>query len=69
MDKEWVKIYSNTFGPKVEMLKQLLENESIPAMILNLQDSAHVHLGEHELFVKRSNVIRAKHHIESWENE
>ncbi len=69
MDKDWVKVYANNFEPKVEMLRLQLENEGVAVMILNHKDSAYVHLGEVELFVKRENVIRAKHLIENWEHE
>jgi hypothetical protein len=48
------------------MLRIQLQNAGIAALILNQKDSAHVHIGEVELFVKRDNVIKAKHLIESW---
>ena len=66
MDKDWIKVYSETFELKVEMLRIQLQNAGIAALILNQKDSAHVHIGEVELFVKRDNVIKAKHLIESW---
>ena len=66
MDSEWVSIYSNTFLPKVELIKHSLENEGIAAMVLNQQDLAYVSIGEIELYVKRENVIKAKHLIETW---
>lgn len=66
MEKEWVKVYSDTFEPKVEMFRIQLQNDGIPALVLNQKDSAHVHIGEVKLYVKRNNVIKAKHLIESW---
>lgn len=66
MEKEWVKVYSDTFEPKVEMFRIQLQNDGILALVLNQKDSAHVHIGELELYVKRNNVIKAKHLIESW---
>ena len=66
MDKDWIKVYSETFEPKVEMLRIQLQNAGIATLVLNQKDSAHVHIGEVELFVKRDNVIKAKHLIESW---
>lgn len=68
MDKDWVQIYSDTFAPKAEIIRLYLENNGIPAMILNQQDTAHMH-GEIEIFVKRDTVIRAKHLITQWEDE
>ena len=66
MDKDWIKVYSETFEPKVEMLRIQLQNAGIDTLALNQKDSAHVHIGEVELFVKRDNVIKAKHLIGSW---
>lgn len=66
MDSSWVSIYSDTFLPKVQLLKENLENEGIAAIMLNQQDSAHIHLGEIELFVKREHVIKAKFLIKNW---
>ena len=66
MEKEWVKVYSDTFEPKVEMFRIQLQNDGIPALVLNQKDSAHVHIGAVKLYVKRNNVIKAKHLIESW---
>ncbi len=61
-----MKVYSDTFEPKVEMLKQQLENEGIAALTLNQKDSAHIHIGTVDLFVKRDDVIKAKHLLDSW---
>ena len=69
MDSSWVAIFSTTFAPKAQIIKLSLENQNIPALILDNQDSAHVHLGEIGVYVKRENVIKAKHLINQWENE
>jgi len=69
VDKEWVMIYANTFEPKVSLIREQLESEGIAAILLNKKDSAHIHIGEIELYVKRDSVIRAKNLIEKWENE
>ncbi len=66
MEKDWIKVYSDTFEPKVELLRIQLQNAGIDTLALNQKDSAHVHIGEVELFVKRDNVIKAKHLIGSW---
>lgn len=66
MDAAWVPIYSNTFLPKVQLIKHNLENAGIAVILLDQQDSAHVHLGEIVLYVKRENVIKAKHFIQTW---
>lgn len=69
MDSQWAPVFSSTFQPKAELIRQRLESEGIPALIENLQDSAHVHIGELTVFVKRENVVQAKYLLTQWENE
>lgn len=60
MEKDWVKIYSDAALHKVEMLKALLEEKEINAVIINNQDSFYKTIGEVELYVNRDFVILAK---------
>ena len=58
MEKNWTKIrtYSNTI--EAEIVKQMLEENNIPAVILNKQDSSY-HFGRIELYVNESDKIQA----------
>jgi hypothetical protein len=56
----WEVIYSSTIPYKVEMLKDLLVNEDIPAVIVNKKDSSYLAFGEIELNVRRVDVLKAK---------
>jgi hypothetical protein len=44
----------------VELLKHILKESDIEAIVLNKQDSFYVTIGEIELLVNRDEVIRAK---------
>lgn len=54
MEKDWIKIrtYSNVF--RAEIVKQMLVENDIPAVVLNKQDSSY-HFGRLELFVAKEN--------------
>lgn len=60
MEKDWVKVYSSHQIQNVELLRHLLAENEIEAIILNQQDSIYVTIGDIYLLVKRENIIRAK---------
>ena len=62
MDKNWVKIYSTDVNYKAELLRGLLFENNIEAVIINKKDSSYL-FGELELYVSTDDVIKAKHII------
>lgn len=66
-NESWEKIYSSISPPRVELLRSLLENEGIPAVIVNKQDSMYVMIGEVELYTTREYILKAKNIIEKTE--
>jgi hypothetical protein len=56
----WVTVYSSTNLQHVELLRHLLKEEDIDAIVMNRQDSAYVTIGEIDLMVKGPEVVRAK---------
>lgn len=56
----WVKVYSSPNLQHVELLKHILRENDIEAIVLNKQDSFYVTIGEIELMVNRNEVLRAK---------
>ncbi len=58
MEKKWTKIYSTGKLYQAELLKGLLEENDIEAVIINKQDSAYL-FGEMELYVDADNVMKA----------
>lgn len=65
----WQKIYGTTNLPQAEIIKNLLKEHDIQAIILNKRDSAYNMFGEVEVLVLRKDVIKAiqllKHELET----
>lgn len=53
MLSDWVSVFSSTQLHQVELLKQLLDRENIPCIILNRRDSFYITIGEIDLMVPR----------------
>jgi hypothetical protein len=64
MNKDWIKIYSTGVNYKAELLKGLLFENNIEAVIINKKDSSYG-FGELELYVSADNVVKARHLITS----
>ena len=64
MDKSWKVVFTDTFLPKVELVKALLAEHDIPAIVLNQQDTAYRTFGEIKLLVHNENVLKAIHLID-----
>jgi hypothetical protein len=60
MDKDWIKIHTTNDNYKAELLKGLLLENNIEAVIINKKDSSYL-FGELELYVNSRDVIKAKH--------
>ncbi len=60
MLSDWVSVFSSTQLHQVELLKQLLDRENIPCIILNRRDSFYITIGEIDLMVPRDQAVRAK---------
>lgn len=63
MEKDWKKVYTGSNFYKIELIRQVLEDRDIHAVILNKQDSSYK-FGQIELYVHESNVEGAKEIIE-----
>jgi len=64
MEKNWTKIYSTGKPYKAEILKGMLEENDVEAVIINKQDSAYL-FGELELYVDADDVMKATRIIET----
>ncbi|MCY4778737.1 DUF2007 domain-containing protein [Sphingobacterium sp. UT-1RO-CII-1] len=58
METNWVKVYTLTDAIRTELYKQFLEENGIPAVVLNKQDSA-FKFGKIELYVSDVNFNEA----------
>ena len=67
MEDNWVKIFSTDQPYQAEIARQILEDNDIPAVVLNKKDSSYLVFGETEVYVDQDNVIRAKQLIKTLE--
>lgn len=65
----WQKIYATNSLPQAEIVRSLLQNFGIQAVIINKRESVYNLFGEAEVHVPREHVIRAiqllKHELET----
>ena len=57
--ERWECLFASKILYKAEILKGLLEESNIPAVIVNKQDSAYL-FGDIEVYVRLDNVLRAQ---------
>jgi hypothetical protein len=60
-------VYSTGTEYLAELLKQILEENNITALIINRQDSSY-HFGDIEVYVKSEDFAKAKQMSEEFEN-
>lgn len=65
MEKGWKKIKVYTNAIEAEIVKQMLEESGIPAIVLNKQDSSYLVFGKIELYVNQHDEQQALILIES----
>jgi len=65
MGKGWIIVHKCSNINTAEIIKSLLEDNDVAAILINKMDSMHLHLmnGEIEIHVKEDDVIKAKHVI------
>jgi hypothetical protein len=49
--KKWMLLYTTTSLPQANIVKGMLEENNVPVMMMNKQDSSYVNFGEIELHV------------------
>ena len=55
----WAVVYSDGFPPAVELRRAVLEENGIPAVVLNKRDSSYL-FGFVELLVQEEDAVRAE---------
>lgn len=66
MQSDWVKVYSTDQMYKALLMKEMLNDESIRAFIINKRDSLYA-FGDVELYVKPSDAVKSIHIIKKLE--
>lgn len=59
MEKNWVKIYKSTNFYQSEIVKQMLLQHNIAAVLLNKQDSSYRSFGNVEVYVHQEDFDQA----------
>jgi len=60
---EWVKVFSSPHLHQAELLKGMLAEHEISAVVINKKDSSYIVIGDAELYTRKSDALRAKHLI------
>lgn len=66
MEKNWNKIYTTQNFFTAEMIRQMLIDNDIPAVVMNKQDSSY-RFGLIDVFIHQENEMAAKALIEEFE--
>jgi len=69
MEKDWVTVYSTNKMYQAELLKRLLLDHDIPAIIIDKMDSTYRTFGDIEVYVMRDRILRAKILVKEFEVE
>lgn len=67
MEKDWVLAYQTGQDYKAAMLKEVLADHNIEAVIMNKKDSSYK-FGDIEVYVNRKDILRAKMLVEKFES-
>ena len=69
MNKNWEKIFTSKSAISAEIVRGMLEENDIQAVLLNKQDSATMAFGAVELYVHKEQVIKALRLLEQRDYE
>ena len=59
--RNWSLVLSTGSPHEAELVKGLLENHGISAVVMDEGSSAYPHLGEKRIYVDQDELVRAKH--------
>lgn len=62
MEKDWVKVFASNVSYEAEIIRGMLQENEIEAVVINRQDSSFVTMlpGMDEVYVHNSNETKAK---------
>jgi hypothetical protein len=64
MEKGWVNVFTTDQRHLAEIAKELLSENQIESVLVDKKDSVYITIGEIELYVRDTNVMRAKFILE-----
>lgn len=59
MEKDWIKIFTSADFYRAEIIKQMLIENHVDAVLLNKQDSSYLAFGSIEVWVHQENFSNA----------
>lgn len=59
MEKNWVRVYKSTNYYQSEIVKQMLMQNAVDAVLLNKQDSSYLNFGNVEVYVHQEDFHHA----------
>ncbi|MDZ4845899.1 MAG: DUF2007 domain-containing protein [Chitinophagales bacterium] len=65
MEKDWIKVFTTPDVIKADLVKDLLDNNDIPAVVLNKKETLTALIGEAEVYVEREDAVKAINLIKS----
>jgi hypothetical protein len=57
--KDWIKVFESPQQIRAEIVKGILEENEISAVVLSKKESAYQLLGDYEVLVKNENALKA----------
>lgn len=60
MEKGWVALKSSASPEEIEIMKNMLESQEVPCIVLNQRDSSYLSFGEVTLYVRNTDFIKAR---------
>lgn len=69
MDEQWCAIFETDQAYRAEILKDILTNNGVEAIILNQKDSAYVMLGTIKVMIRQSDRAKATEILKSVNGE
>jgi len=68
MEKEWKEVFMTVHEYKIEIAKDILENEGISVVVMNQKDTAYKAFGEMYIYVQEENAERAVELLKNLKN-
>ena len=68
MEKGWKEVFMTTHEYKVEIAREILENEGISAVVINQKDTAYQAFGEIYVYVQEENAEQADELLKNLKN-
>lgn len=59
MEKGWTEVYTTSLEHQAAIAKDILQNDSIPTVVMNQKDSAYQSFGEFTVLVAEENKAKA----------